>query len=143
MHTDQISLVQQSWQWVKPVTKQAGLNFYEKLFEAAPGVRHLFKENYEEQADKLMVMLGYVVSKLENPDAILSDIQKLGKSHQKYGARPEHYAVVGQCLIATLQEGLAEKWTDELQDAWIAAFTLVKDAMITAQESVTEPSAMN
>jgi hemoglobin-like flavoprotein len=143
MRTDQISLVQQSWQLVKPVAKQAGLNFYEKLFEAAPGVRHLFKENYEEQADKLMVMLGYVVSKLENPDAILSDIQKLGKSHQKYGAQPEHYAVVGQCLIATLQEGLADKWTDELQDAWIAAFTLVKDAMITAQESVTEPSTMN
>jgi hemoglobin-like flavoprotein len=51
--------------------------------------------------------------------------------------------VVGQCLIATLQEGLADKWTDELQDAWIAAFTLVKDAMINAQESAIEHRTMN
>jgi nitric oxide dioxygenase len=143
MHINQIRLVQESWHWVKPVAKQAGLNFYEKLFEAAPSIRHLFKENYEDQADKLMVMLGYVVSKLERPADIMDDIQKLGKSHRKYGAQPAHYAVVGQCLIATLQEGLAEKWTSELQDAWIAAFTLVKDAMITAQESVHEHQPAN
>lgn len=143
MRTDQISLVQESWQWVKPVAKQAGLSFYEKLFDAAPGVRHLFKEDYEEQADKLMVMLGYVVGKLEKPADIMNDIQKLGKSHAKYGAQPAHYTVVGQCLIATLREGLGEKWNEPLQEAWIAAFTLVKDAMIAAQESAAKHQTLN
>jgi hemoglobin-like flavoprotein len=142
MRADQISLVQQSWQWVKPVAKQAGLNFYEKLLEAAPGVRHLFKENYEEQSHKLMTMLGYVVANLKNP-ALMHDIIQLGKRHNAYGAQPAHYDVVGQCLIATLEEGLSEHWSEELQDAWVAAFTLVKDAMITAQESAIEHRTMN
>jgi nitric oxide dioxygenase len=143
MRADQISLVQESWQWVKPVAKQAGINFYEKLFEAAPGIRHLFKENYQEQADKLMVTLSYVVNKLQKPADIMGDIDKLGKSHAKYGAQPEHYAVVGQCLIATLREGLGEKWNEPLQDAWIAAFTLIKDAMIAAQESAAKQQTFN
>jgi nitric oxide dioxygenase len=138
MTDKQIQLVQQSWEWVKPMAKQAGLNFYENLFEAAPGIRHLFKADINEQAGKLITILGYVVAKLDRLELILSDVEKLGERHNNYGARPEHYDVVGDCLIQTLSEGLGDKWTDEIQEAWVLAFTTVKTAMITAQLSKKE-----
>jgi hemoglobin-like flavoprotein len=138
MTNKQIQLVQQSWEWVKPMAKQAGLNFYENLFEAAPGIRHLFKSDIQEQAGKLVTILGYVVAKLDRLDLILSDVEKLGERHNSYGARPEHYDVVGNCLIQTLSEGLGDKWTDETEKAWILAFSTVKTAMITAQQSQKE-----
>jgi nitric oxide dioxygenase len=134
MTQQQVYLLQQSWQWVKPIAKEAGFLFYEKLFVAAPGVRHLFKEDTTEQANKLVVMLGFVVSKLHRLEDIIDDVQKLGVRHNQYGAKPEHYDVVGQCLIETLKDGLGNKWNDELQEAWVTAFTILKNAMIEAQQ---------
>jgi hemoglobin-like flavoprotein len=131
----QVQLVQQSWQLIKPVGKQAGLIFYEKLFAAAPGIRHLFKEDISSQADKLTVMLGYVVQKLDRLEDIIGEVQQLGARHNQYGALPEHYDVVGNCLIATLKAALKDQWNDELQKAWGTAFTILKTAMVAAQKT--------
>lgn len=134
MTHQQINLVQQSWSQVLPIAKQAGLLFYSKLFEAAPGVRHLFKPDISEQANKLVTILGYVVSKLNRMEELLPEVQKLGARHNGYGAEPAHYEVVGQCLIATLKEGLGNSWTPEVQDAWVTAYNTLKNVMIVAQE---------
>ena len=133
MTLQQINLVQRSWRQVMPVARQAGKLFYSKLFLAAPEVRHLFKEDINEQAGKLVTILGYVVAKLNHLDELLPEVQKLGARHNQYGAQPAHYEIVGQCLIATLKDGLGKEWTAEVQDAWITAYNLLKNVMIVAQ----------
>ena len=130
MTEKQIQLVQQSWLQVKPVARQAGMIFYEKLFIVAPAVKHMFTQDMQQQADKLVTMLSYVVTRLHRLDDIIAEVEELGKRHQQYGAAPAHYDVVGSCLVATLKDGLADKWTDELQQAWIAAFSILKTAML-------------
>ena len=141
MTQEQVRLVQQSWDLVKPIAKDAAHIFYDKLFTAAPNIRHLFKEGISEQAGKLAMMLNFVVGKLHRIDDIASDVQKLGASHNRYGARPEHYDVVGSCLIATLKQGLGIHWNPELEKAWVAAFTLLKNVMIEAQHAAVENAA--
>src|SRR5215212_7818306 len=111
MTQQQVKLVQQSWSQVLPIAKQAGLLFYAKLFEMAPGVRHLFKPDISDQANKLVTILGYVVGKLNRMEELLPEVQKLGIRHNKYGAEPMHYEIVGQCLVATLKEGVGAAWT--------------------------------
>lgn len=133
MTQEQIQLVQQSWKKVMPVARQAGLTFYAKLFEAAPGVRHLFKDDITEQANKLVTILGYVVTKLNDLDTLLPEVRRLGVRHNDYGTEPAHYEVVGQCLIATLKDGLGPGWTAEVQNAWITAYNTLKNVMIVAQ----------
>lgn len=133
MTNKQIELVQQSWLVVKPIADIAALNFYEKLFQKAPGIRHLFKGDVKQQAQKLAAMLTFVVRELHRVDDIVDDVKNLGLRHQNYGAKPEHYDLVGVCLIETLAEGLGEKWNQEVEMAWIAAYTILKDAMIGAQ----------
>ncbi|HEU4470909.1 MAG TPA: globin family protein [Flavisolibacter sp.] len=133
MTKEQIQLVQGSWTKVLPIAKEAGHLFYQKLFTAAPGVRHLFKPDISEQAGKLTTILGYVVAKLNQMDELLPEVQRLGERHAAYGAEPAHYEVVGQCLIATLKEGLGNSWTPEIQDAWITAYNTLKNVMIVSQ----------
>lgn len=129
----QVQLVKQSWQLIKPVSRQAGLIFYEKLFTAAPGIRHLFKHDMSSQADKLTVMLDYTVQHLDKPEDMIAAIQQPGARHNQYGALPEHYDLVGNCIISTLKSALTDKWNEELQKAWVAAFTILKNAMVAAQ----------
>lgn len=133
MTNKQIELIQGSWDMVLPIADQAGTLFYQKLFDAAPGVRALFKQDIQEQSMKLMRMLSYIVSKLNRLDDIMDDITHLAASHNKYGALPEHYDVVGNCLIETLRDGLGSSWNNELEEAWLTVYQIIKTTMISAQ----------
>jgi len=141
MTTQQIETVQQSWEKVKPVLQETGESFYKKLFEKAPQLRHLFKEDVTAQAGRLGYMLTYIVSRLDKLDTILQDVQNLAIRHNKYGAQPEHYAVVGECLLATLEESLGRHWNKQVKDAWATVYGVLADAMIQAQQDSLEKRA--
>jgi hemoglobin-like flavoprotein len=64
----------------------------------------------------------------------LNDIKGLAQRHNKYGAKPEHYAVVGECLLWTLEKGLGDKWNNELKEAWTTVYGVLANAMIANQE---------
>ena len=87
MNPQQIQLVKETWSFVIVKSDQAGELFYSRLFEVAPGVRPLFKEDISLQAKKLMSMVTYVVTKLDKLDAIIGEIKSLAQRHKKYGAR--------------------------------------------------------
>lgn len=141
MTTQQIQLVQQSWEKIKPAMQKTGESFYHKLFKAAPQIRHLFKEDVTEQAGRLGYMLTYVVSRLDKLDTAMEDVQKLAIRHNKYGAEPAHYTIVGECLLKTLEEELGDDWNKQVKKAWSVAYGILADAMIQAQEEALEKRA--
>jgi hemoglobin-like flavoprotein len=140
MNAQQIKLVKESWSFVIVKSDEAGELFYTRLFEVAPGVKHLFKGEIKEQSRKLMSMITYVIAKLDKLDTILDEVKGLATRHNKYGAKKEHYAVVGECLIYTLKTGLGTRWNAETEAAWVAVYGVLANAMITTQEAtVSKP----
>ena len=65
MTPDQVQLVQQSFAKVAPISEQAAVLFYDRLFEVAPSVKSLFPADMTEQRKKLMATLAVVVGGLE------------------------------------------------------------------------------
>jgi nitric oxide dioxygenase len=133
MIAHQVQIIRDSWEKVKPLGITAGEIFYGHLFEAAPFVKPLFKGEIKAQAGKLIAMIGTVVRNLDKLDVISADIVKLAQRHNGYGAKPEHYAVVGSCLLQTLEQGLGEHWNEELKEAWTTAYGILSSVMINAQ----------
>jgi len=131
MTPDQVKLVQQSFAKVAPISETAAVLFYDRLFEIAPTVRAMFPADMTEQRKKLMAMLAAVVNGLANLDSILPAASALAKRHVAYGAKAEHYPVVGSALLWTLEKGLGEAWTPELADAWTAAYGTLAGYMIS------------
>jgi hemoglobin-like flavoprotein len=131
MTPDQIELVQQSFAKVAPISEQAAVLFYGRLFEVAPAVRAMFPDDMTEQRKKLMATLAVVVSGLTNLEAVLPAASALAKRHVGYGAKPEHYPVVGGALLWTLEKGLGEGWTPEVASAWTAAYGTLSGYMIS------------
>lgn len=129
----QILLVKNSWSYVVINAEEAGELFYSRLFEVAPAVRSMFKHDQKDQARKLMNMVTLMVANLQKLDDIMNGINLLAQRHGKYGAQPEHYKVVGECLLWTLEQGLGDKWNDELQEAWTAVYITLSSAMIKGQ----------
>ncbi len=133
MTPQDIRLVKDSYAQVAPIAEQAAALFYERLFEVAPQVRRLFRSDMNTQGRMLMATLGLVVNNLEQPERVLGMIGKLGARHQDYGARPEHYPVVGETLLWTLQQGLGKGFTPAHRRAWQEAYALLSGLMIDAQ----------
>jgi hemoglobin-like flavoprotein len=127
MTPDQIKLVQESFAKVVPISEQAAVIFYDRLFETAPAVRAMFPNDMTEQRRKLMATLAIVVSNLE---LVLPAAASLATRHVAYGAKAEHYPVVGSALLWTLEKGLGADWTPDVADAWTTAYDTLSGFMI-------------
>ena len=135
LNQNQIKLIQDSWAKVAPIADQAADLFYGHLFEIAPSARSMFPTEMADQKKKLMTTLGFVVGSLNKIEEIVPQIQDLGRRHIDYGTQAEHFPIVGEALLWTLEQGLGEAWNQELADAWTQAYTLIaqtmKDAMMS------------
>ena len=131
MTPDQVTLVQQSFSKVAPIADQAAVMFYDRLFEIAPQVRAMFPADMTEQRKKLMATLAVVVNGLSNLEAVLPAASALATRHVAYGAKAEHYPVVGEALLWTLEKGLGAGWTADVAEAWTVAYTTLSGFMIS------------
>ena len=131
MTPEQVSLVQQSFSKVVPIADQAAVMFYDRLFDIAPQVKAMFPADMTEQRRKLMATLAVVVNGLSNLETILPAASALAQRHVAYGAKAEHYPVVGSALLWTLEKGLGEAWTPEVAAAWSAAYGTLSSFMIS------------
>ena len=120
---EQKGLVRSTWTLVKPMQDDAASLFYARLFETDPSTRTLFPStDMAEQGKKLMQMINVAVAGLERLEAIRSAVKDLGKRHGGYGVKEEHYESVGAALLWTLGQGLGEKFTPEVEEAWAETY---------------------
>lgn len=133
MTEEQITLVKNSWKMFQKV--DAGLIgdvFYSKLFFDNPQLRALFPSSMKEQYRKLIAMLSAIISRLDDLTEMTGDIKMMALRHEGYGVKPQHYRLVGNALLWTIQRGLGNDWNNDLQEAWMAAYTKLAETMIAA-----------
>jgi methyl-accepting chemotaxis protein len=105
--------------------------FYARLFAAAPTVKPLFAgTDLPEQKKMLLATLVLLRKSLRDIGAIVPKLRELGRKHVAYGARPEHYPVVGAALIASMADVAGDRWRPEYERAWSDALTVVAGAML-------------
>jgi hemoglobin-like flavoprotein len=136
MNLEQIMLVQTSFVLVMPIADTAAALFYQRLFELDPSLRPMFRGDIQEQGRKLMSMLKIAVNGLTRLDQLVPAVQSLGQRHAGYGVRDEHYDTVAAALLWTLRQGLGVAFTPEVEQAWVAAYTLLAGTMKAAAEMV-------
>lgn len=135
MEAKTISLVQESFEKVKPIASTAAEIFYKKLFELDPALKPLFPSGDEAmatQGNKLMMMLSSAVAGLNNLEALVPILQNLGKRHVEYKVQPSHYDTVGAALLDTLAAGLGDDFTPEVKEAWASVYGTMATVMIDA-----------
>lgn len=135
MTPEQIQSVKKSFALVRPISNQAGMLFYGRLFELDPSLRAMFAEDITEQSRKLMQMIGTVVANLDKLQAIVPAVQELGARHKGYGVTDRHYETVAAALLWTLKEGLGSAFTPEVEGAWTSAYVILADTMKAAAKA--------
>ena len=111
--------------------------FYKRLFELAPEVRPLFKTDMDLQAKKFSDTLAWVIANIEHPHELCQALRTLGARHTGYGVKIDQYAPVGSALIWMFQHTLGDRFTPEMEDAWLefyafASFEMERGSMEVA-----------
>lgn len=106
--------------------------FYAVLFLTNPELRDLFPLSMDAQRDRLFKALVTATKLIDDDDLLVPYLSNLGRSHRKYGTRPEHYPAVGEALMHALAQYAVETWDEETEAAWVRAYTKISQIMIDA-----------
>ncbi len=133
MNQEQIKLVKQSWKLFRNIEpSKVGDLFYSKLFADNPQLRKMFPKDMDQQYTKLIDMITVIVVRLDHLNTLTGEISTMAQRHNDYGVKPEHYILVGNALLWTLEKGLGKDWTDKTKEAWSSCYTTLADTMINA-----------
>lgn len=129
--TKQKIIVQTTFAQVTDADKLAS-RFYDRLFEIDPTTQPLFTHDMAEQRKKLMQTIVVVVNGLDDLSPLIPAIQNLARRHVTYSVTQEHWLSVGSALLWALEDAFGAAFTNEVREAWAAAYSLIADVAIDA-----------
>ena len=138
-----VELLEQSFELVKPKADEFVGSFYNNLFTDYPAAKPLFEHSdMAKQQQMLKGALVMVIENLRKPEVLSNALKGLGARHVKYGALPEHYPLVGNSLIKTLEQYAGDAWSLELKEAWAGAYGAITELMLEGADYTEEEVAL-
>lgn len=117
-------------------------HFYKIMLAEYPEVRPLFNQAHQASGEQPRALANGVLMYARNIDRLmaLSPLaSQIVNKHVSLQVQPEHYPIVGTCLLRAIREVLGpDVATDEVIAAWAAAYQQLADILISAEASVYE-----
>lgn len=133
------NIIQQTLPAVKAHAEDITSVFYPLMFAAYPEVTAYFNEAHQGEGTQRKALANAVVAYASNLDRleVLGDaVSLIVQKHASLNILPEHYPIVGECLLKAIKEVLGDAATDEVIAAWGAAYLQLADILIAAEEQV-------
>ena len=114
-------------------------HFYKTMFENNPEVKPYFnmdKQKSGEQPKALATAVLAAAKNIENLEAILPAVQKIGQRHVEVGIKPEHYPIIGKNLLIAIKDVLKDASTDEVMEAWGKAYEEIAKVFISVEKAI-------
>ncbi|MDO7899328.1 NO-inducible flavohemoprotein [Pseudomonas citrulli] len=120
-------------------------HFYRMMLSEYPQVRPLFNQAHQASGDQPRALANGVLMYARHIDQLdqLGDlVAKIVNKHVALQILPEHYPIVGACLLRAIAEVLGEEIaTPEVISAWAAAYNQLADILIGAESGLYEQKA--
>ncbi|MCW7536879.1 NO-inducible flavohemoprotein [Aquabacterium sp. A7-Y] len=131
-----------------PVLQQHGeaitAHFYPLMFRTHPEVKSFFNEAHQAEGTQARALARAVLAyatHIDRLDALVGELPRIVQKHVSLGVAPEHYPVVGRCLLAAIKEVLGDAATDDIMAAWAEAYGALADLLIAAESQVYRDKA--
>ena len=120
-------------------------HFYNIMLAEHPEVRPFFNQAHQANGDQPRALANGVLMyarHIDTLDQLGGLVAKIINKHVSLQIQPEHYPVVGGCLLRAIREVLgAEIATDAVISAWAAAYQQLADILIGAEEKIYADTA--
>lgn len=120
-------------------------HFYRIMLNEYPEVRGLFNQAHQASGAQSRALANAVLmyaKHIERLDALGPLVGQIVNKHVALQILPEHYPIVGSCLLRAIREVLgAEVACDAVLDAWALAYQQLADLLIGAEEQAYQSNA--
>jgi nitric oxide dioxygenase len=120
-------------------------HFYDLMFRECPEVRALFNQAHQASGTQQRALANAVLKyarHIDQLDALGPLVGQIVSKHVSLQILPEHYPIVGGFLLRAIREVLgAQIATDQVIEAWAAAYGQLADILIGAEEQVYAANA--
>lgn len=120
-------------------------HFYRMMLSEYPQVRPLFNQAHQASGDQPRALANGVLMYARHIDQLdqLGDlVAKIINKHVALQILPEHYPIVGSCLLRAISEVLGDEIaTPDVMNAWGAAYNQLADILIGAEAAIYEQKA--
>ena len=120
-----------------PVLKSNGNDlityFYQRMLSNNPELKNIFNMANQASGKQQNALTGAVLAYAENiedPSVLINVLKSIGNKHVSLNIAPEQYDIVGNHLIASIEEVLGDAATAELLEAWTCAYNELAQIMI-------------
>ncbi|WP_339673580.1 NO-inducible flavohemoprotein [Dasania marina] len=130
-------LVNASLPAVGPKVDEITAVFYPLMFSRYPEVKAYFNQAHQAEGSQPRALANAVVAYATNLDRLelLGDaVALIVQKHVSLNILPEHYPIVGECLLAAIKEVLGDVASDEILAAWGEAYQQLAELLIGAEE---------
>ena len=114
-------------------------HFYQVLMREYPEVRALFNQTHQQQGTQARALANAVLKyarHIDNLGALGQLPAQIIQKHVSLQILPEHYPMVGTCLLRAIREVLGEAIaTDAVIEAWGAAYWQLANILIGAESA--------
>ena len=114
--------------------------FLARLLEQSPELRPIFPDDLASVKHRFTRMLNWIMAHLHEPQQLRLALLDLGRRHQDYGVKAEHYAAMPDAIVASMCAICADDWNEELARDWRQTFELITHHMLRAYRSSHAPS---
>jgi nitric oxide dioxygenase len=128
-----------------PVLQQYGNDittvFYRNLIRDVPALNNIFNRTNQvngEQPRALAQALFAYATHITDLGVLSLAIERIAQKHVSLGVEPAQYDVVGKYLLAAMGEVLGDALTDDILDAWAAAYTQLANVFIEKETKLYE-----
>lgn len=120
-------------------------HFYGIMLTEYPEVRPLFNQAHQASGEQPRALANAVLMyarHIDRLEALGPLVAQIVNKHVALQVLPEHYPIVGTCLLRAIREVLGEEIaTDAVLDAWGAAYGMLADLLIGAEEAAYAATA--
>lgn len=135
-----IEIVQSTIPFLKEKGEELTQLFYRRLFKENPEVKEFFNASNQANGAQQQALAGAICAfaqNIETPENLAEAVSRISNKHVSLTVQPEHYPIVGENLLAALND-LLNPAPPEVLQAWGAAYGYLADLMIGAEAKLYE-----
>ena len=117
-------------------------HFYDRMFTHNPELKEIFNMSNQRNGDQREALFNAIAayaSNIENLPALLPAVEKIAQKHTSFQIKPEQYNIVGEHLLATLDEMFSPG--QEVLDAWGKAYGVLANVFINREAEIYNENA--
>ncbi len=136
---EQTAIIKQTVPMLEAHGETVARRLYERMFEDDPEVKVYFNPAHQIEGTQPRALAKAIVTYAQYVDdpAVMADAMELiAQKHVSLTITPGPYPIVGKHLLAAIREVLGEAATDDVIDAWAAAYGALADLFIAREKQI-------